>query len=157
MRPPFPLPGRTSRRRVLDLVDVAVSWPGLTIQEAADELSVSLPTVKSYAAAGRRWGVLWSGYVPRLVDLPEGLVPDVLGARVSPFVRQVHTRIAGSWVLDSPVRLRDLCAEGMPRRATIDALERLRILGAVMPAGTLYATRDGTDIACDPASRHATA
>lgn len=139
---------RVSRRRVADLVDCAVSWPGMTIHEAAEELGVSVASIKAYAAAGRRDGLIWAGYVPRLVDMPEGLVPDVLGAYVPPFVHEIHTRIASSWVLDSPIRLHDLTVEGRPRQATINALERLRILGAVMPAGTLYPTRDGLIAAC---------
>ena len=140
--------GALARRRVLELVDVAVSWPGISIYDAADELGVSVATIKAYASRGRRWGLIWAGYVPRLVDMPEGLVPDVLGAYVPPFVHEIHTRIASSWILDSPIRLHDLTVEGRPRRATINALERLRILGAVMPAGTLYPTREGLIAAC---------
>lgn len=142
--------GSLAHRRVLQLVDVAVSWPGVSIYDAADELGVSVATIKAYASRGRRWGLLWAGYVPRLVDTPDGPMPDVLRAYVPPFVRQIHTRIACSWMLDEAIRLHDLTVEGRPRQATINALQRLRILGAVMPAGTLYATREGTRIACDP-------
>jgi hypothetical protein len=137
-----------SRRRVGDLVDVAISWPGVTTSAAAVELQISVISAKSYASAARRLGLLWSGYVPRLVDTPEGLAPFDARVRMSEPLRRVYGRICRSWMLEDPIRLGDLTREGLRRTQANDYTTRLRALGLLAPPGALYATRDGYALRC---------
>jgi hypothetical protein len=139
--------GNLSVRRVGDLVDVAASWPGVTLRDAAAELHLSISSVKTYAAAGRRWGLIWAGYVPRLVDSPQGPIPFEARVRMSDPLRAVYGRICRSWMLQDPIRLHDLTREGLRRSQANDYTTRLRALGLLAPPGTLYATADGYALA----------
>jgi len=137
-----------SERRVADLVDVAISWPGCTYKDAGAELHLSISSIKTYAAKGRRLGLIWGGYVPRLVDTPEGLAPYRARVRMSAHLRTMYDRICTSWVYETPIRLSDLTREGMRRSQANDYTTRLRALGLLAPPGTLYATRDGYALRC---------
>jgi len=137
-----------SVRRVCELVDVAISWPGITCDEASEELQIKITSVRSYAAAGRRWGWIWGGYAPRLVDTPEGLAPARARVRMSADLRRVYDRICDSWRLEMPIKLADLTREGMLRSAANEHTTRLRRLNLVAPTGALFATRDGYALRC---------
>jgi len=137
-----------SERRIADLVDVAISWPGCSYEDAGAELHLSISSIKTYAAKGRRLGWIWAGYVPRLVDTPEGLAPYKARVRMSAHLRSMYERICASWVYETPIRLSDLTREGMRRSCANDYTTRLRELGLVAPPGTLYATKNGYALRC---------
>lgn len=140
-----------SQRRVRDLVDVAVSWPGISTADAAAELQVSVSSAKTYASAARRHGWIWAGYAPRLEDTPDGLQPFDARVSMSPALRQVYDRICRSWMLQQPLRLHDLTRSGLRRSQANDYTTRLRALGLVAPPGALFATPDGYALSCHSA------
>jgi phage protein U len=131
------------------VLDCAVSWPGIRIDEVAAELSVRPSTVSRYAREARRAGWLRVGVVPRLVDVEGRLVPDWAAGRAQADAldRAAFARVCLHYVAGLPARRGNMrgarWTDGRLRRA----LSRMRASGLVAPIGALYPTPEGKRLA----------
>lgn len=131
-----------------NVLDVVVSWPGITVHEVADELGVTLSTARTYVTHARRAGWMHAGAVPRLVDIGARFEPDWNAAKSTCYLyAAVYRRICRRYTCDLSSRREDLLEYGWSGRQLTDAVYRLREIGAVQPRGNLYATDAGQRVA----------
>lgn len=135
-------------RRARDVLDVVVSWPGITRDEVGEELGLAQSTVRAGIAHARRRDWLRSGAIPRLVDLGARWEPDWLAATGHPFRHvAIYRRICRRWVCQLPCRREDLRPYGWTDQQLRDSLYRLRQRGLVVPVDVLYPTDVGVRVA----------
>ncbi len=133
---------RTGGHGAAQVVQCAVSWPGITSQEVAEELSLAVSTVRSYAVHARRAGWLHAGAVPRLVDHGAVWAPDWRAADELVGIQQrVYRRLCLHYSCEIPARRENL--QGFTDAQLRRALYHLRTRGLVQPCETFHATEAG--------------
>ncbi len=137
---------RTGGHGAAQVVQCAVSWPGITSQEVAEELGLAISSVRSYAVHARRAGWLHAGAVPRLVDHGAVWLADWRAAAdLVGIEERVYRRVCLHYTYEIPARRENL--QGFTDAQLRDALYRLRSRGLVQPCETLHATEAGEQYA----------
>lgn len=140
---------RTGGHGARNVLDVVVSWPGITPPEVAEELGLAMATTRTYIVCARRAGWLHSGAVPRLIDCGDRWEPDYMAADLW-LGRDcaIYRKICRLHAAQLPARREDINAgEGWDRMHVIRAVYRLRQAGLLQPRAKLFATDSGERIA----------
>lgn len=131
--------------RLEHLLDVVVSWPGITVEQAAREVGVMPHTVRGYAARCRRLGWLRRGAVPRTVDIGAMTIADWRAAdgMVTARVHELYRVVCSRYDLGLPCDLRDIGPHGFRLSEAHTALKRLRLVDAIHPVNSMWPTDAG--------------
>lgn len=131
------------------LLDVVVSWPGITVDQAALEVGVVRSSLQSYVAACRHAGWLRRGAVPLTMDTGLATIADWRAAdgMASRLDRDVYRVVCSRYDLHLPCNIRDLVGDRFSYGTVNDGFVRLRAAGVVRPIKTLWATEAGEILA----------
>jgi hypothetical protein len=119
------------RRKALPLLEVVVSWPGITREEAAEELQIKPMTAVCYAGILRDCGLVARGPVP--TGLPPAFASESQ-KRIWAIVRQRYQR-------GQPTNKRAIMAHGFSAWVVDKSFQFLRETEAISPKATFWPTR----------------
>lgn len=122
-----------------DLLDVAVSWPGIHIGEAAEELGIKSKTASAYASKLRAAGLLHSGPVAVGTRSP-AMANDVQGK----IWQAVRAQVEGGKPSTPSAVAR---VSGYSLAVVYKAFLTLRAIDALSPAAAVYPTPAGFALA----------
>tara|TARA_R100001086_G_scaffold209697_1_gene125479 strand:+ start:52 stop:456 length:405 start_codon:yes stop_codon:yes gene_type:complete len=122
------------RKKALPLLEVVVSWPGITRNEAAEELQIKPLTASCYATILRDCGLVARGPVP--TGNPPPSFATETQKRIWSIVRQRYER-------GQPTNSRAITAHGFSPSVVYSSFRFLRAFDALSPSATFWPTRRG--------------
>lgn len=131
------------RRKALPLLEVVVSWPGITRDEAAEELQIKPLTASCYATILRDCGLVARGPVPT------GRPP----LNASETQRRIWTIVRDRYQRGQPTNNRTITAHDFSPSVVHASFRFLRATKAISPKATLWPTSRGIRSSKSPQKR----